>query len=81
MKVLPRKGFGFGLAALVLLPAASFAQTASQITPPSFRPNLERQGGFALPGNPGLATPGRRSCDRVCRHRKLSPRKKSYRQL
>ena len=55
--MLQRKGFGFGLAALVLLPAASFAQTASQITPPSFRPNLERQGGFALPGTPGLATP------------------------
>jgi hemolysin activation/secretion protein len=53
----PRKGFGLGLAALALLPAASFAQTASQITPPSFRPNLERQGGFALPGTPGLATP------------------------
>src|ERR1700737_2786236 len=55
--MLQRKGFGFGLAAFVLLPAASFAQTASQITPPSFRPNLERQGGFALPGTPGLATP------------------------
>jgi hemolysin activation/secretion protein len=40
-----------------MLPAASFAQTASQITPPSFRPNLERPGGFALPGTPGLATP------------------------
>jgi hypothetical protein len=76
VKVLSRKGFGFGLAALVLLPAASFAQTASQITPPSFRPNLERQGGFALPDKPALATPaGRRSCDRMCRHRKLSPRK------
>jgi hemolysin activation/secretion protein len=49
--------FGVGIAAFVLLPASSFAQTASQITPPSFRPNLERQSGFALPGTPGLATP------------------------
>jgi hemolysin activation/secretion protein len=57
VKVLERKGFGLGLAALVMFPAASFAQTASQITPPSFRPNLERPGGFALPGTPGLATP------------------------
>jgi hemolysin activation/secretion protein len=45
------------VAAFTLLPARSFAQTASQITPPSFRPNLERQSGFALPGTPGLATP------------------------
>jgi hemolysin activation/secretion protein len=48
---------GFGIAAFALLPASGFAQTASQITPPSFRPNLERQSGFALPGTPGLATP------------------------
>ena len=47
---------GLGLC-LTLLPAAAQAQTASQITPPSFRPNLERTGGFALPGTPGLATP------------------------
>jgi len=40
-----------------MLPAAAQAQTASQITPPSFRPNLERQGGFALQGGGGLATP------------------------
>ncbi|MEW6640181.1 MAG: ShlB/FhaC/HecB family hemolysin secretion/activation protein [Pseudomonadota bacterium] len=33
------------------------AQTASQITPPSFRPSLEREGGFVLPGTPGLAAP------------------------
>ncbi len=51
------RGFGFGLAVLALLPARALAQTASQITPPSFRPNLEHQGGFALPGAPGLATP------------------------
>jgi hemolysin activation/secretion protein len=49
--------FSFGVTAFVLLPASSFAQTASQITPPSFRPNLERHGGFSLPGTPGLATP------------------------
>jgi hypothetical protein len=42
---------------LCLFATPLFAQTASQITPPSFRPNLERQGGFALPGTPGLATP------------------------
>src|SRR5580704_4669466 len=49
---------GLGIAAaLALLPTLAFAQPASQITPPSFRPNLERQGGFALPGTPGLATP------------------------
>ena len=48
---------GLGIAALTLLPGLAFAQTASQITPPSFRPDLERQGGFALPGAPGLATP------------------------
>nr|WP_249123442.1 MULTISPECIES: ShlB/FhaC/HecB family hemolysin secretion/activation protein [unclassified Bradyrhizobium] len=33
------------------------AQTASQITPPSFRPEIARPGGFVLPGAPGLATP------------------------
>jgi hemolysin activation/secretion protein len=42
---------------LGILPAAAQAQTASQITPPSFRPNIERQGGFALNGGGGLATP------------------------
>jgi hemolysin activation/secretion protein len=42
---------------LTLLPALAQAQTASQITPPSFRPNLEHQGGFALTGGGGLATP------------------------
>ena len=45
------------MAALTLLPTLAFGQTASQVTPPSFRPDLERQGGFALPGGPGLATP------------------------
>jgi len=42
---------------LLALPADVSAQTASQIVPPSFAPNLERSGGFALPGTPGLATP------------------------
>lgn len=47
-----------GLAAgLLLQMVPAQAQTASQITPPSFAPNLERQGGFALPGTPGLNTP------------------------
>lgn len=46
-----------GVVALVTLPAAARAQTASQITPPSFRPNLERAGGFAVTGGTGLATP------------------------
>ena len=45
------------IAFFAMLPAAAQAQTASQITPPSFRPNLERQGGFALQGGGGLATP------------------------
>lgn len=36
---------------------AAMAQSASQVVPPSFRPSLERPGGFALPGAPGLATP------------------------
>jgi hemolysin activation/secretion protein len=40
-----------------MLPVVAQAQTASQITPPSFRPNLERPGGFALQGGGGLATP------------------------
>jgi hemolysin activation/secretion protein len=42
---------------LAMLPVVAQAQTASQITPPSFRPNVERQGGFALTGGLGLATP------------------------
>jgi hemolysin activation/secretion protein len=57
VKMLGCRIFSFGVTAFVLLPASSFAQTASQITPPSFRPNLERHGGFSLPGTPGLATP------------------------
>jgi len=36
---------GLGIAALTLLPAAAVAQTASQITPNSFRPALTHQGG------------------------------------
>src|ERR1700730_11539030 len=46
-----------GFAVALLLSAPVYAQTASQITPPSFAPNLERQGGFTLPGTAGLATP------------------------
>lgn len=42
---------------LLALPPDASAQTASQIVPPSFAPNLERGGGFTLPGTPGLATP------------------------
>lgn len=42
---------------LALLPSAAFAQTASQITPESFRPALTHRGGFALSGAPGLETP------------------------
>ena len=47
---------GLGLC-LTLSPIVAQAQTASQITPPSFQPNLERPGGFALTGGGGLATP------------------------
>lgn len=54
---LGRKAVGAVVVALAWLPVSGFAQTASQITPPSFRPSIERQGGFALPGTPGLATP------------------------
>jgi hemolysin activation/secretion protein len=43
---------------LALLPAAASAQTASQITPNSFRPALAHQGGFSVSGAPGLETPG-----------------------
>jgi hemolysin activation/secretion protein len=54
--VVSKSWFGFG-ACLALLPAIAQAQTASEITPPSFRPNMERPGGFALTGGAGLATP------------------------
>lgn len=37
--------------------SAASAQTASQITPPTFAPNLERGGGFAIQGGGGLAAP------------------------
>ena len=46
---------GVSLAMLAAMPAQ--AQTASQITPPSFRPDLERPGGFSLNGGGGLGTP------------------------
>lgn len=48
---------GVGIAALTLLPGAAVAQTASQITPNTFRPALTHQGGFAVSGAPGLETP------------------------
>lgn len=51
------RNFGGLAVCLALLPAIAQAQTASQITPPSFRPDLERTRGFALPGTPGLSTP------------------------
>ena len=46
-----------GVAFVQLVCAPASAQTASQITPQSFAPNLERGSGFAIPGTPGLATP------------------------
>ena len=46
---------GVALAMSAAMPAK--AQTASQITPPSFRPDLERPGGFSLNGGGGLGTP------------------------
>lgn len=48
---------GLGIAALTLLPAAAVAQTASQITPNSFRPALTHQGGFAVSGAVGPEAP------------------------
>ena len=42
---------------IAFFPVSSLAQTASQITPPSFAPNLERGGGFVIPGGAGLAAP------------------------
>lgn len=45
----------FGLLAFSSLPV--FAQTASQITPPSFRPEVSHGGGVVVPGGAGLATP------------------------
>jgi hemolysin activation/secretion protein len=54
--VVSKSWSAFG-ACLLLSPAIAQAQTASQITPPSFRPNMERPGGFALTGGVGLATP------------------------
>src|SRR5436305_707537 len=45
------------LALIAGLPGAARGQTASQITPPSFRPNQERPGGFTLSGAAGTQTP------------------------
>ena len=57
MRSTTRRCWGWGLAALVSLPTCALAQTASQIAPPSFRPNLERGGGFSLGGGGGLTAP------------------------
>jgi hemolysin activation/secretion protein len=46
-----------GVVEVILGISTVHAQTASQITPPSFRPPLERGGGFSLPGTPGLQAP------------------------
>jgi hemolysin activation/secretion protein len=43
------------LCSAIAVPA--FSQTASQITPPSFRPELSRGGGVVVPGGAGLETP------------------------
>jgi hemolysin activation/secretion protein len=43
--------------ALVAVSTAASAQTASQITPPTFAPNPERGGGFAIQSGGGLAAP------------------------
>lgn len=55
------RGDAWGWAAFagsLLLSTASFAQTASQITPPSFRPDQLRAGGtLVFSGKPGLDAP------------------------
>lgn len=45
------------LALVAVLPGVARGQTASQITPPSFRPDQERPGGFSLSGAAGPETP------------------------
>src|SRR4051794_26761251 len=45
------------LALVAVLPGVALGQTASQITPPSFRPDQERPGGFTLSGAAGTQTP------------------------
>ena len=45
------------LGCIALFPVSSLAQTASQITPPSFASNPERGGGFVIPGGAGSAAP------------------------
>jgi hemolysin activation/secretion protein len=47
----------YGLAVIALPSAPALAQTASQITPPSFRPLPNRGGGFSLQGGRGLTAP------------------------
>lgn len=47
-----------GLATVAVGPGDAFAQSASQITPPSFRPATTRSGGaIVFSGQPGLDTP------------------------
>ncbi|MDE2602920.1 MAG: ShlB/FhaC/HecB family hemolysin secretion/activation protein [Bradyrhizobium sp.] len=46
-----------GLGLLLLSGVPAVAQTASQIVPPSFRPDLSHGGGVVVPGGAGLATP------------------------
>lgn len=41
----------------ILFSASAFGQTASQITPPTFRPNAERSSGVSIQGAPGLSAP------------------------
>ena len=49
---------GSAFVSALTLSAASFAQTASQITPPSFRPDQPRAGGsLTFSGRPGLDAP------------------------
>lgn len=51
-------GLTLGLAAGTLLPGAALAQTASQITPPSFSPPVQRNdGGFAILEGAGSTAP------------------------
>jgi hemolysin activation/secretion protein len=44
-------------AGLMFSCASAFAQTASQIVPPSFRPQMQRGGGVVVPGGAGLVAP------------------------
>jgi len=46
-----------GVVGLLAACAPAFAQTASQIVPPSFLPEVSRPGGVVVPGGGGLAAP------------------------